>query len=97
MKPSEFHPAAEIEFAEAKNFYNSRVPGLGDEFYHLVEDGIRKISEAPTRFSLYHLQTRRFRTRRFPYLIVYREKETVIQIIAIAHGSRQLGYWADRI
>lgn len=97
MKPAEFHPAADAEFAEAKEFYNSQVPGLGDEFYHLVVAGIRDIRLSPNRFPTYQTNTRRLRLKRFPYLIVYREGEASILIVAIAHGARRGGYWANRV
>jgi plasmid stabilization system protein ParE len=97
MKPAEFHPAADAEFGEAKEFYNSQVPGLGDEFYYLVVAGIRDIRLAPNRFPPYQHNTRRLRLKRFPYLIIYRETAANILIVAIAHGSRRSGYWAKRI
>ena len=97
MKPAEFHPGADAEFEETKEFYNSQVAGLGDEFYYLVVAGIREIRLAPDRFSKYQHSTRRLRLKRFPYLIVFRESETNILIVAIAHGSRRGGYWSNRV
>jgi hypothetical protein len=34
--------------------------------------------------------------RRFPYLVVYREVSTGLQVIAVAHGRRRPGYWKNR-
>jgi hypothetical protein len=40
---------------------------------------------------------RRFLLHRFPYLLIYREREDgVIQILAVAHTSRRPGYWKER-
>jgi hypothetical protein len=35
--------------------------------------------------------------RRFPFAIVYREKQDAIQILAIAHGHRRPKYWKRRL
>jgi len=35
--------------------------------------------------------------KRFPYLIVFREMDSEIQIIAVAHGRRRQGYWKRRL
>ena len=34
--------------------------------------------------------------RQFPYTLVYRVQGEVITVIAVAHQSRQPGYWAKR-
>lgn len=41
-------------------------------------------------------QTRRFRLGKFPYSLVYRLQGNVITVIAVAHQSRQPGYWVGR-
>jgi toxin ParE1/3/4 len=41
-------------------------------------------------------QTRKFLLRQFPYTLVYRVQGEVITVIAVAHQSRQPGYWAKR-
>jgi plasmid stabilization system protein ParE len=40
--------------------------------------------------------TRELVLRRFPYTIVYRVMNGVIVIVAIAHHSREKGYWQSR-
>jgi hypothetical protein len=35
--------------------------------------------------------------RKFPYLIVYRQAEEGIEIVALVHGRRRPGYWRERI
>lgn len=41
--------------------------------------------------------TRKFVLQRFPCAVIYREKESAVQILAVAHGHRRPGYWKDRI
>lgn len=41
---------------------------------------------------------RKVRVDRFPYSIIFRllDKDTV-QVLAVAHGSREPGYWKNRL
>jgi hypothetical protein len=48
-------------------------------------------------FQGYEFGTRRAFLNRFPYFIVFRERDLAIQIIAIAHGRRRPAYWQDRV
>lgn len=33
----------------------------------------------------------------YPYLLVYRVRDNLLQIIAVAHTSRRPSYWRDRL
>jgi plasmid stabilization system protein ParE len=39
---------------------------------------------------------RRWLIRRFPYSVIYREEESRIYILAVAHQRRRPEYWSDR-
>lgn len=97
MKPVEFHPQARREFDQEIDFYNQRVPGLGDEFGAAVKEASRKIQADPLRFPIRRHQTRRALVRRFPYSVFYREDAVRILIVAVAHGARRPGYWHERL
>ena len=45
----EYHPAVEGEVAEARDFYESRVPGLGQDFVDEFERQVLKIADKPGR------------------------------------------------
>jgi hypothetical protein len=34
---------------------------------------------------------------KFPYSVIYKEKDEVILIVAVAHAKRRPGYWRGRI
>jgi len=86
-KPVEINPAALAEFKSALGWYFER---SGAAALKLVEELDRAIQMADH-------STRKFVLRRFPFAIIYREKLTVIQILAIAHGHRRPGYWKERL
>jgi toxin ParE1/3/4 len=58
---------------------------------------IASIAEAPQRWPSGSHGTRRFLFRRFPFVIVYRELPSMIQVLAITHGHRRPGYWKKRL
>lgn len=67
----EFHPEALEEYNEAVLRYAERELPLGLRFIESVEDAIRRILEAPTRWRVIEEDVRRCLTRVFPYRILY--------------------------
>jgi len=58
---------------------------------------LEAVAQSPNCWPVYDELYRRFPLRRFPYLLIYREKEAVIEILAVAHGRRRPGYWRERL
>ena len=92
-----FHPEARLEYREAAAFYEARRPGLGAAFTREVEAAIERVLEAPERWRLIEQDVRRCLTHTFPYGILYTTEDDFILIIAVAHGSREPGYWRRRL
>lgn len=96
------HEDARAELIGAASSYQAARPGLGAEFTDLVLEAFQQIEAAPRRFA--KLETtklpgdirRRLLTPRFPYLIIYEIQPDLIQVLAVAHGSRMPDYWAER-
>lgn len=93
--------AAEEEFRAAAAWYEGCRPGLGARLVAEVEQALALIRQNPgvgspvPRLRRVH-GIRRVPLRRFPYFVIYRERDQEIQIIAFAHTSRQPGYWHHR-
>lgn len=93
----EYHPAAEAEYLEAVRHY-SRINGqLGLAFVTQVEAAIQRARQFPEAWSPLPRGLRRVRTRRFPYGITYEILTDRIFIWAVAHTSREPGYWEGRL
>ena len=92
------HPAAAEELIEAVDFYESKQPGLGGDFFDEIEAAVDVILDAPERWPLIYQadDTRGYLVSRFPYRIYYRPFGSGWRIIAVAHGSRQPDYWRGR-
>lgn len=92
-----FHPEARVEYREAAAFYEARRPELGAAFTRAVETVIERILEAPDRWRFIEQDVRRCFTHIFPYAILYTVEADFVLIIAVAHGSREPGYWRLRL
>ena len=97
IKTIELHEEAAADYDAAFDWYLERSPDASRAFDTEFEYAVGKIMEAPKRWAQGAYQTRRFLLKRFPYLVIYRELESKIQIIAVAHTSRDPKYWKKRV
>jgi|SRR5215212_920368 len=93
-----FHPGARVDLKKGKAFYRHRSPLAAAAFVQEVDTALSRIAETPMRYQIGEHGTREFVLPwRFPYTIVYRVKESLIIIVAVAHHSKEAGYWHHRI
>jgi len=99
MKVVRFENAADEELIDEIVRYELRREGLGTELLGAVREAVRLVSENPAAWqaSEHGRGVRRFVMDRFPFTIVYTELADEILIIAIAHASREPGYWRTRL
>ena len=76
------------EFADSKEYYESRQKGLGDKFSKEVYETVDRIKENPYQFpkSVKNLHSARLIT--FPFLIFFDVKELVVRVFSVFHTSR---------
>jgi plasmid stabilization system protein ParE len=92
-----FHPAAQREYQAAVGWYQQRNPAAARRFVAEVDRVMAQISIQPDRFGWYDDEFRETVLRRYPYSMVYRiESSGDVLIVAVAHASREPGYWQDR-
>lgn len=92
----EFHPAASEELNAASSFYEHRRRGLGEELADEIEDICLLLSEYPAIGRRVDEVHRSVPLRRFPFIVFYRVRGMVLQIVAIAHKRKRPGYWRRR-
>jgi len=68
-----------------------------DAFVAELDRGVAAIGEAPARWPRHLGKTRRFVMRRFPFIVVYRELQDRVEVVAVAHAKRRPGYWKGRL
>ena len=93
----EYHQAAEAEYLAAVRYYSGIRPELGRSFVTEVESAIERARHFPEAYGRVAESLRHIGTHRFPYAIVYEVREDRIFIWAVAHTSREPGYWKTRI
>lgn len=91
------HEEAENEANDALDWYLARNPRAAIGFVAELQRAFDDIGGAPTRWPKGSNGTRRFVLRRFPFVVVYRDFPSYIQVLAVAHGSRRPGYWKERL
>jgi hypothetical protein len=93
----EFLAPAASEFSEAVAFYESRKQGLGSEFAAEVRRTIGRILQYPDAWATLSKRTRRCRTNRFPYGVIYQTRGDVLLVIAVMHLHREPKSWRARL
>ena len=96
MADIRFHPAADDELLEATEWYLKRSATAAQGFVREIEHALSRIADGPDRYPLTRFGRRRFVLLNYPYDVIYRVTRTEIEIVAVAHHSRQSGYWRRR-
>ena len=97
MKPVVYHCEADVELVGAAKRYKCQREGLGNKFLHAVHVALAKIQDNTGRSPFYDEPARSCRVIGFPYRVVYEDLPDTIYIVAVAHASREPGYWKSRL
>ena len=93
----EYHEGAVADVKSAVSWYRERSPKAAMNFIGELHRAVDTIRETPNRWPIGRNNTRRFLLLRFPFSVIYSEVESIITILAVAHGSRRPEYWARRL
>jgi toxin ParE1/3/4 len=91
-----FLPEARDELMEAVAYYEGEASSLGGRLWEEVD---RHIAWIARNYDVPRMRPggyRRVNLKLFPYYISYIVRESVIWILALAHGHRRPEYWIDR-
>lgn len=93
-----FHPAAESEHLEQVAWFEQQQVGLGRRYLEAVETAIARACTAPQRHRVaLSPDLRRIVVSGFPFAILFRELDGVVQIVAVPHYRRRPSYWLGRL
>jgi len=92
-----FLTMAETEVDEAVSWYHEQSEDEGLKFLDELDRAVRVVSAYPLIAAEIEPDIRSFFFRRFPYSLIYGIDEEAIIVIAVAHQSREPGYWVDRV
>jgi plasmid stabilization system protein ParE len=92
-----FHPLARADLIRAVEYSKECEPDLGVAFMEEVRAAVLRLTLAPRAWSAFTVNTRRCRTKRFPFSIVYRLRDDHLEIVAVANSRRRPDYWTGRL
>jgi toxin ParE1/3/4 len=90
------HTDAAEEAEAARNWYAARSLDAARGFLVELENALEQVVAQPLAWPKYLHRTRSYLLRRYPYLVVYRLQGEKIFVVAVAHASREPGYWRKR-
>ncbi|MDO9225131.1 MAG: type II toxin-antitoxin system RelE/ParE family toxin [Pseudomonadota bacterium] len=85
------------EMAEAMAWYRERSPRAAEGLWLKVLEARRSMALFPLAAPLISENVRRFILSGYPYDLIYAVRVEEIAILAVAHHSRQPGYWLERL
>ncbi|MBI2440315.1 MAG: type II toxin-antitoxin system RelE/ParE family toxin [Lentisphaerae bacterium] len=93
------HPNVYAEMEHSRAWYEQRAEDLGTEFLVEVERAIQMVRDSPLIWPFRNEDRgiRRYLVHRFPYGVVYRVSNQIIQVIAVMHLRRHPDYWQGRV
>lgn len=89
-------PEGEAELVAARDWYDARRAGLGQDFVDEVAATSAAIAMRPLSFPKVHGEMRRAILRRFPYGVFFRATPEEAIILGIVHGRRHPREWRSR-
>jgi toxin ParE1/3/4 len=89
-------PEAEADIAEAFDWYEARVPGLGSHFLLVLDAAFNSIVRNPNTYPQVHKRVHRALTRRFPFAIFFVVEKKSIVVLSIFHVKRDPRVWKKR-
>lgn len=92
-----FRPEARIEALQAKDWYETHVPGLGYEFARALDVAVQSALRMPLAFPSIDAECRRVLLRRFPFSVIYCVGSSSLLVVAVFHHRREPGTWVGRI
>ena len=97
-----FHPAARAEVLAEVDHLDTVRPGLSEEFVAALSATLEIIGTWPGAGRSWPDRlggqvVRSFGLRRFPFRVVYLVEGGSCTVLAVAHQSREPGYWASRV
>lgn len=88
---------AEGDLAEAFDYYEAQLAGLGHEFIATFEHQLERVVHNPAHYQVLHHNVRRAVLRRFPFAIFYLIEREAVVVLAIEHQARDPEHWKQRL
>jgi hypothetical protein len=94
--PIRLLPEAKAEF-DLPTGNEQKQKGLGIDLIVRVGEVFKRIAGNPRMHPVVYKDVRRALVKKFPYLVLYREDQGEIIVIAVFHTSRNPAVWQSRV
>jgi plasmid stabilization system protein ParE len=94
--PVVVRPEASRDAEEARDYFKTQRPGLGQAFLDRLNEALARIGAMPELYGIVGWNVRAARLRRFTYVVYYRIHDDRIEVLAVIHGSRDASLWQGR-
>jgi len=93
-----YHPSVADDIADAIDWYETRSAGLGERFRCAVDARFDDIVANPEMFprAFDDLDFRFARIRKFPYLVLYRVRNSIVNVLGVFHSASAPEKWRRR-
>ena len=81
-------PEVTLDLTEARDWYENRSDGLGEEFIRMAYAAFSELKEFPEKYEEVHGAMRRALLRRFPYSIYYQCSSDAVTVYGVFHSAR---------
>ena len=89
---------AKQEIRDGIAWYAKSSTRTSKRFKERVREMLQYLSRNPKHFGWYDDDFRHVVLNPYPYTIIYHElPDGIVQVIAVAHTSREPGYWNERV
>ena len=94
----EFRREALQDVEEIVDWYEDKLPGLGDEFFISLTEVVYILQKTPEIYNPQFREVRKAITRKFPYLVYFKiDKPDKVIIFGVLHMKREPKNWKGRI
>ena len=90
-------PDAEADIAQAFDWYEAQVPGLGSEFLLVLDAAFNSILRNHLIYPEVYKIVRRALTRRFPFAVFFIVEEARVVVLSVFHLKRNPDEWKPRL
>jgi len=88
---------AREEIDTAFDWYYRRSPEAAYAFLAEIIASLAQIASHPQLYPSFTKNTHRRILERFPYSVIFQEREDDILVVALAHAKRRPNYWTHRL
>jgi toxin ParE1/3/4 len=93
----QLHPDAALEHEEQVAYYEDRRVGLGTRYHAAMIRAIARVCETPHQLKIVRPPNIcKVSLQGFPYAVIYRAVDSIVQVLAVAHHRRDPSYWQRR-